>query len=66
MELILKYSPYKTREELFEQFDLITGVSGTLVTIYNLKLVDEEPELDIITDPHDIQIRNFSNDSEKK
>ncbi|XP_071945002.1 ATPase MORC2A-like isoform X2 [Antedon mediterranea] len=55
MDLILKYSPFKTEEEVFEQFSKIKGRSGTLVIIYNLKLLDNgDPELDISTDTTDI------------
>ncbi|XP_072565212.1 ATPase MORC2 isoform X1 [Paramormyrops kingsleyae] len=54
-ELIYKYSPFKTETEVMEQFKKIEGVSGTLVIIYNLKLMDtREPELDVETDRQDI------------
>uniref|UniRef100_UPI00398E4F01 ATPase MORC2-like n=1 Tax=Pristiophorus japonicus TaxID=55135 RepID=UPI00398E4F01 len=53
--LIYKYSPFKTEFDVMQQFDKITGASGTLVIIYNLKLNDDgEPELDIETDHSDI------------
>ncbi|XP_069744672.1 ATPase MORC2-like isoform X3 [Narcine bancroftii] len=55
MALIYKYSPFNTELEVLEQFCKITGSSGTLVIIYNLKLNDDgELELDIKTDPSDI------------
>ena len=42
-----------------KEFDKMEGKSGTLVIIYNLKLLDNgEPELDIKTDPHDIILAN--------
>ncbi|XP_049618783.1 ATPase MORC2 isoform X1 [Syngnathus scovelli] len=54
-ELIFKYSPFKSEQELMEQFSKIESISGTLVIIYNLKLMDNrEPELDIETDHQDI------------
>ncbi|KAG7481080.1 hypothetical protein MATL_G00062990 [Megalops atlanticus] len=54
-ELIYKYSPFKTEAQLMEQFQKIEGQSGTLVIIYNLKLMDTtEPELDVETDRQDI------------
>ncbi|CAF4893220.1 unnamed protein product, partial [Rotaria socialis] len=57
MQLIMKYSPFKTMNDLFKQFDLIKSSSGTLIVLYNLKLSDiGEPELDIKTDPYDILI----------
>jgi len=57
MELILKYSPFKTIDDLFKQFNFITTSSGTLIVLYNLKLSDNgEAELNIKTDPYDILI----------
>ncbi len=57
MDLILKYSPFRTEAELFAQFDRISGENGTLVIIYNLKLLDTgEPEFDFGADPTDIRI----------
>ncbi|CAF0901117.1 unnamed protein product [Adineta ricciae] len=64
MHLIMKYSPFKTMDDLFKQFNLITTASGTLIVLYNMKLSDTgEPELDIKTDPNDILIdsRNRQN-----
>uniref|UniRef100_A0A8D0HWR5 MORC family CW-type zinc finger 1 n=2 Tax=Sphenodon punctatus TaxID=8508 RepID=A0A8D0HWR5_SPHPU len=55
MSVICKYSPFKSENELMQQFDAIYGTSGTLVVIYNLKLMlNGEPELDIKTDSVDI------------
>uniref|UniRef100_A0A3Q3JSU9 CW-type domain-containing protein n=1 Tax=Monopterus albus TaxID=43700 RepID=A0A3Q3JSU9_MONAL len=54
-ELIFKYSPFKNEKQLMEQFNKIESSSGTLVIIYNLKLMDNrEPELDVETDHQDI------------
>uniref|UniRef100_A0A8C7CKA6 MORC family CW-type zinc finger 2 n=1 Tax=Oncorhynchus kisutch TaxID=8019 RepID=A0A8C7CKA6_ONCKI len=54
-ELIYKYSPFKNEQQLMEQFNKMEGSSGTLVIIYNLKLMDtREPELDVETDHQDI------------
>lgn len=56
-ELIYKYSPFRSHKEVMEQFMKITGDSGTLVVIFNLKLMDSgEPELDLVSDPKDIQM----------
>ena len=61
MSIILKYSPFKTVDHFFEQFDRIEGEHGTLVMVYNLKLLDSgDPELDIISDRTDIQLANPS------
>ncbi|XP_052075180.1 ATPase MORC2-like isoform X1 [Mytilus californianus] len=55
MELIYKYSPFHNEAEFFEQFDKIESESGTLVIIYNMKLLDNGlPELDVLSDPWDI------------
>uniref|UniRef100_A0ABM0MT70 MORC family CW-type zinc finger protein 2A-like n=1 Tax=Saccoglossus kowalevskii TaxID=10224 RepID=A0ABM0MT70_SACKO len=59
MELILKYSPFHSEKDFMAQFDKITAPSGTLVVIFNLKLLDNgEPELDIKTDSKDIIMAN--------
>ncbi|NWX92690.1 MORC2 protein, partial [Nothoprocta ornata] len=56
-ELIYKYSPFKSEQEVMEQFNKIHGEKGTLVIIFNLKLMDNgEPELDVTSDPRDIQM----------
>ena len=71
MRLILKYSPFKTIKELFQQFSRITTPSGTLIILYNVKLSDSgEAELDVRTDPHDILIdsrnrRNLFDDDDE-
>ncbi|BFZ18658.1 hypothetical protein BsWGS_21697 [Bradybaena similaris] len=59
MEIILKYSPFKTMDDFFCQFDRLDGQSGTLVMVYNLKLLDTgEPELNVLSDPYDIILAN--------
>ncbi|KAM5273658.1 ATPase MORC2-like [Ctenodactylus gundi] len=56
-ELIYKYSPFHTEEEMMAQFMNIPGCSGTLVIIFNLKLMDNgEPEIDVTSNPQDIQM----------
>ncbi|XP_070619238.1 LOW QUALITY PROTEIN: ATPase MORC2 [Erythrolamprus reginae] len=56
-ELIYKYSPFKSEQEVMHQFDKISGDRGTLVIVFNLKLMDNgEPELDVTSDPRDIQM----------
>ncbi|KAF2975589.1 hypothetical protein EK904_000378, partial [Melospiza melodia maxima] len=56
-ELIYKYSPFKSEWEVMDQFNKIRGDKGTLVIIFNLKLMDNgEPELDVTSDPQDIQM----------
>ncbi|CAF1152078.1 unnamed protein product [Rotaria sordida] len=55
--LITKYSPFKTMNDLFKQFNLIKSSSGTLIILFNLKLSDNgESEFNIKIDPYDILI----------
>ncbi|XP_019506714.1 PREDICTED: MORC family CW-type zinc finger protein 1 [Hipposideros armiger] len=57
LSIIYKYSPFKTEAELMQQFGVIYGKCGTLLVIYNLKLLlNGEPELDVKTDKEDILI----------
>uniref|UniRef100_H0WSM9 MORC family CW-type zinc finger protein 1 n=1 Tax=Otolemur garnettii TaxID=30611 RepID=H0WSM9_OTOGA len=57
LSIIYKYSPFKTEAELMQQFDVIYGKCGTLLVIYNMKLLlSGEPELDVTTDKEDILI----------
>lgn len=59
MSIILRYSPFKTENALMREFDRIEGNSGTLIVIYNMKLLDSgEPELDIKSDSLDILLTN--------
>ncbi|XP_032765346.1 ATPase MORC2B [Rattus rattus] len=65
-ELIYKYSPFHTEEEVMNQFTKISGTSGTLVIIFNLKLMDNgEPELDITSNPKDIRMAEISQEGTK-
>ncbi|XP_028400511.1 ATPase MORC2-like [Dendronephthya gigantea] len=46
LQVILKYSPFKSESELFKYFDKIES-KGTLVMVYNMKLLDSgETELE--------------------
>ena len=59
MELILKYSPFKTEAQFMKEFDKVEGDSGTLVIVYNMKLLDSgEPELDVKSNAFDILLSN--------
>ncbi|XP_062600244.1 ATPase MORC2-like isoform X1 [Saccostrea cucullata] len=63
MDIILKYSPFKTEDEFFAQFDKIEGNTGTCVIVYNVKLLDSgDPELDVLSDPTDILLANPESD----
>ncbi|XP_010628492.1 MORC family CW-type zinc finger protein 1 [Fukomys damarensis] len=55
LSIIYKYSPFQNEAELMDQFDMICGKCGTLLVIYNLKLLlSGEPELDVKTKKEDI------------
>jgi hypothetical protein len=41
LNLILKYSPFDTKEKLLGEFDKIDGSSGTMVLIFNMILNDK-------------------------
>ncbi|XP_076453430.1 ATPase MORC2-like [Babylonia areolata] len=63
MDLIYKYSPFRTEQHFFSQFDRIEGNSGTLVVVFNLKLLDDgHTELDINADKFDIILANPESD----
>ncbi|XP_055275368.1 MORC family CW-type zinc finger protein 1 [Moschus berezovskii] len=63
LSIIYKYSPFKTEAELMQQFNVIYGKCGTLLVIYNLKLLlSGEPELDVKTDKEDILIAGAHED----
>ncbi|XP_068097109.1 LOW QUALITY PROTEIN: ATPase MORC2 [Hyperolius riggenbachi] len=65
-ELIYKYSPFHSQKELMDQFVKITGDSGTLVIIFNLKLMDSgDPELDTVSDPKDIKMAGTPSEGTK-
>ncbi|XP_031557444.1 ATPase MORC2-like [Actinia tenebrosa] len=54
VDIITKYSPFKTTEDIFNEFDKIKS-TGTLVLLFNMSLMDNgEPELNVTADPYDI------------
>ncbi|CAH8389946.1 unnamed protein product [Eruca vesicaria subsp. sativa] len=62
LETIVKWSPFSTQQELFDQFNFLED-QGTRIVIYNLWEDDEgKLELDFDTDPHDIQLRGVNRD----
>ncbi|KAG2274062.1 hypothetical protein Bca52824_056617 [Brassica carinata] len=62
LETIVKWSPYSSQQQLFDQFDHLEE-QGTRIVIYNLWDDDEgKLELDFDTDPHDIQLRGVNRD----
>ncbi len=65
MDIIYKYSPYRCSKDFFSQFEKIKGETGTLVIIYNMKLLDNgSAELDITTDAKDILLAATSDQDE--
>ncbi|KAJ0252260.1 Protein MICRORCHIDIA 2 [Hirschfeldia incana] len=60
LDILLKWSPFSTKDELLRQFDDI-GTHGTKVIIYNLWLNDEGIyELSFDDDDEDIRLRDES------
>ncbi|XP_075399076.1 MORC family CW-type zinc finger protein 1 [Tenrec ecaudatus] len=67
LAVIYKYSPFKTEAELMQQFDMIYGNCGTLLVIYNVKLLlNGETELDVKTDQEDIRVAGATDDFPEK
>lgn len=65
VDLLCKYTPFKTKEELLRNFDEIQGPSGTLVVLYNLKLnYNGDSELEFTED--DIVMRGLKVEYEPK
>jgi hypothetical protein len=63
----LKYSPFKTKENLFNEFKKIDNSSGTLVIIFNLKLdSNSKPLLHIDHEKKDILIHNEDEETIKE
>lgn len=65
MDIIYKYSPFKSQAALFNQFDRIAGDSGTLVVLYNLRRIETgDTELDSRNDPHDLKLTLYEDQRE--
>ncbi|CAH8388964.1 unnamed protein product [Eruca vesicaria subsp. sativa] len=65
LETIVKWAPYLSQQNMFDQFDLLEE-QGTRIVIYNLWDDDEgKLELDFDTDAHDIQLRGVNRDEKK-
>ncbi|XP_059833095.1 MORC family CW-type zinc finger protein 3-like [Hypanus sabinus] len=61
LEAILKYSVFKSQEELLAEFDTIAGKKGTRIVIWNIRRnKDGKPELDFETDQYDIRIPDIN------
>ncbi|XP_051878502.1 MORC family CW-type zinc finger protein 3-like [Pristis pectinata] len=61
LEAILKYSVFKSQEELLAEFDTIVGKKGTRIIIWNVRRnKDGKPELDFETDQYDIRIPDIN------
>ncbi len=57
METILKFSPFRTHEDLMDKFELISSETGTLVIIFNLHNQNNgSPLLDFDNDKCDIRV----------
>ena len=67
MDIIRRYSPFQTDQEIREQFNKIQGESGTLIICYNIHLQDDQQtEFDIETDPQDILLKKSKADFDNR
>jgi hypothetical protein len=65
MQLLLKYSPFETKQDLLDQFDKIERECGTYICIYNLKLnSDGESEFKFTED--DILMNDLNVEYDRK
>ncbi|XP_078268577.1 MORC family CW-type zinc finger protein 4 isoform X2 [Rhinoraja longicauda] len=63
LEAILKFSVFKSQEELLAEFDTIVGKKGTRIIVWNIRRnKDGKPELDFETDQSDIRIPDINCD----
>ncbi|XP_032886489.1 MORC family CW-type zinc finger protein 4-like isoform X2 [Amblyraja radiata] len=63
LEAILKFSVFKSQEELLAEFDSIVGKKGTRIIVWNIRRnIDGQPELDFETDQYDIRIPDINCD----
>ncbi|XP_072361539.1 MORC family CW-type zinc finger protein 4 [Scyliorhinus torazame] len=61
LEAILKYSIFKSQEELLAEFDAILSKKGTRIIVWNIRRnKDGKPELDFETDQFDIRIPDIN------
>nr|CDS32030.1 MORC family CW type zinc finger protein 2B [Hymenolepis microstoma] len=61
MEIIYRFSPFPNAKDFFGQFEKIKGESGTVVVVYNMKLLDDgSAELDVNSNPYDIILASSS------
>ncbi|VDN98027.1 unnamed protein product [Rodentolepis nana] len=61
MEIIYRFSPFPNAKDFFGQFEKIKGESGTVVVVYNMKLLDDgSAELDVNSNPYDIMLASSS------
>jgi hypothetical protein len=68
MEVIYKYSPFNSMQEIQEQFDKIEGESGTKIFIFNVFLKNQKPEINFkkCSKKIDITVSNFVFDKTRK
>uniref|UniRef100_UPI00398E8413 MORC family CW-type zinc finger protein 4-like isoform X2 n=1 Tax=Pristiophorus japonicus TaxID=55135 RepID=UPI00398E8413 len=61
LEAILKYSVFKSQEDLLAEFDAILSKKGTRIIVWNIRRnQDGKPELDFETDQFDIRIPDIN------
>jgi hypothetical protein len=60
MAIMTEWSPWRSQQELLQQFHRIPGHSGTLVVCFNLRRVESGAlELDFESDSDDVRLRDL-------
>ncbi|KAJ1372876.1 ATPase morc2 [Parelaphostrongylus tenuis] len=66
VDVICRHTPFDSQDALFEQFERISGTSGTLIILFNLRHLgtgDFELNFDF---PNDIRLTNFEEQREEE
>ncbi|KAJ1372874.1 ATPase morc2 [Parelaphostrongylus tenuis] len=59
MDVIYNHTPFDSQDALFEQFERISGTSGTLIVLFNLRRI-ETGDFELNFDsPYDVRLSNF-------
>ncbi|KAK6055850.1 SNARE domain protein [Cooperia oncophora] len=66
MDVIYNYTPFDSQDALFEQFERISGQSGTLIVLFNMRRIETgDFELNFDT-PYDVRLSNFEEQREEE
>ncbi|KAK6027755.1 hypothetical protein OSTOST_06211 [Ostertagia ostertagi] len=66
MDVIYNYTPFDSQDALFEQFERISGPSGTLIVLFNMRRIETgDFELNFDT-PYDVRLSSFEEQREEE